>query len=297
MIRGNPLLKLTQIMCQTVQKHVLIMKARTSTLETKQIMTGTPVGCRDSRHAQGHEQTMPNQVNMDCRIPGLPHSVVKQAQNSRVRELVKNIENHPHRHALQQDLQQNKACNPFSAKSKQMIQDVGNVLFELFNTEHQWENLLTSTKRCPHQTVYNEKLEDNSGPCLVGSTNNGTIIKFSFHLVASRMQAKVCDRTEQPVVHRALAKTSDEWFSRIHSNMLQANRSQLTVVCCNRRRVQKQHLKQHVFAVWISTKNHVQVKIEQIFTVTKKKIDDIQHPVKHNNMLKLSFSSSLFVVS
>ena len=83
-----------------------------------------------------HEQTMLNEVNMDFRIPGLPHSVVKQAESSRVRELVKKIENHPDRHALQQDLQQNKAYNPFSAKSKQMIQDVGNVeLFELFETD------------------------------------------------------------------------------------------------------------------------------------------------------------------
>ena len=89
---------------------------------------------------------MLNQVNMDFRIPGLPHSVVKQAQNSRVRELVKKIENHPHRHALQLDLQQNKACNPFSAKSKQMIQDVGNVeLFELFLRRTLRRHLLNET--------------------------------------------------------------------------------------------------------------------------------------------------------
>ena len=73
---------------------------------------------------------------MDFRIPGLPHSVVKQAENSRVRELVKQIENHPDRHALQQDLQQNKAYNPFSPESKRMIQDVGNVeLLELLETD------------------------------------------------------------------------------------------------------------------------------------------------------------------
>ena len=79
---------------------------------------------------------MLNEVNMDFRIPGLPHSVGKHAESSRVRELFKKIENHPDRHALQQDLQQNKAYNPFSAKSKQMIQDVGNVeLFELFETD------------------------------------------------------------------------------------------------------------------------------------------------------------------
>ena len=61
---------------------------------------------------------------------------MKQAENSRVRELVKKIENHPHRHALQRDLQQDEACNPFSTTSKKMIQDMGNVeLFKLFETD------------------------------------------------------------------------------------------------------------------------------------------------------------------
>ena len=54
---------------------------------------------------------MLNEVDIDFRILGLPHSVVKQAENSRIRELVKKIENHPHRHALQQDLRQNKTYN------------------------------------------------------------------------------------------------------------------------------------------------------------------------------------------
>ena len=73
---------------------------------------------------------------MDFQILGLPHSVVQQAQNSRVRELVKKIETHPDRHALQLDLQQDEAYNPFSATAKKMIKDVGNVeLFELFDTD------------------------------------------------------------------------------------------------------------------------------------------------------------------
>ena len=104
--------------------------------ETNHDRTGTPVDCPDASHEQGHEQPMLNEVNMDFRIPGLPHSFVKQAENSRVRELVTKIENHPHRHALQRDLQQNKACNPFSATTKKIIQDVGNVeLFELLETD------------------------------------------------------------------------------------------------------------------------------------------------------------------
>ena len=76
-----------------------------------------------------------NEVDIDFRISGLPHSVVKQAENSCVRELVKKIENHPHREALQADLQRNNAYNPFSEKSKKMVKDMGNVeLSELFET-------------------------------------------------------------------------------------------------------------------------------------------------------------------
>ena len=79
---------------------------------------------------------MLNEANMDFRIPGLPHSVVKHAQSTSVRELNQKIENHPDRHALQQDLRQNQAYNPLSPESKKMIQEVGNIeLFELLETD------------------------------------------------------------------------------------------------------------------------------------------------------------------
>ena len=63
--------------------------------KTNHDRTGTPVVCRDASHAQGHEQSRLNEVDIDFRIPGLPHSVLKQAENSRVRELVKKIEKPP----------------------------------------------------------------------------------------------------------------------------------------------------------------------------------------------------------
>ena len=60
---------------------------------------------------------------------------MKQAENFRVRELVKKIESHLYRQALQADLQQSNAYNPFGEKSKKMIRDMGNVeLFELCET-------------------------------------------------------------------------------------------------------------------------------------------------------------------
>ena len=58
-------------------------------------------------------------------MSGLPHAVVKQAENFRVRELVKKTESHPHRHAFQADLQQNNVYNPFSDDLKAIIREMG----------------------------------------------------------------------------------------------------------------------------------------------------------------------------
>ena len=81
--------------------------------------------------------TQLEEVDIDFRVSGLPHAVVKQAENSRVRELVKKIESHPHRQDLQADLQQSDAYNPLSKKSKKMIHDMGNVeLFGFCETIH-----------------------------------------------------------------------------------------------------------------------------------------------------------------
>ena len=74
--------------------------------------------------------------DMDFKIPGLPHSIVKHAQSASVRELIQKIENHPNRHALQRDLRQSQSFNPFSPESKQMIHEVGNIeLCELLETD------------------------------------------------------------------------------------------------------------------------------------------------------------------
>ena len=76
------------------------------------------------------------EADMDFKIPGLPHSIVKHAQSASVRELIQKIENLPNRHVLQQDLRQNQSFNPFTPESKKMIREVGNSeLCELLETE------------------------------------------------------------------------------------------------------------------------------------------------------------------
>ena len=61
---------------------------------------------------------MLNEVNLEFRIPGLPHSVLKHAQSTSVRELIQKIENHTDRHALQQDVRQNQVYDPLVQNSR-----------------------------------------------------------------------------------------------------------------------------------------------------------------------------------
>ena len=64
-------------------------------VDADQISTGRPV----SGQSIGLF-TQLEEIDIDFRVSGLPHAVVKQAENFRVRELVKKIESHPHREAL-----------------------------------------------------------------------------------------------------------------------------------------------------------------------------------------------------
>ena len=95
--------------------------------DADRVRTVRPVGSEQSIDLF----TQREEIDIDFRVSGLPHAVVKQAEIFRVRELVKKIESHPHRRALQAVLKQNNAFNPFSKESKVMIRDMGNVeLFE-----------------------------------------------------------------------------------------------------------------------------------------------------------------------
>ena len=106
---------------QEIEKDVLFG------CESTNSRTGRPVG--------GQESTQVVELDIDFRVSGLSHAVVKEAEHFRVQELVKKIESHPHREALQADLQQNNVYNPFSHNSKAMIREMGNVeLFELCET-------------------------------------------------------------------------------------------------------------------------------------------------------------------
>ena len=62
--------------------------------------------------------------------------MVKRSHSINVHNLIQQIENHPQREALQSDLQQHRAFNPFSEESKDAIKAAGNTeLCEIVNVE------------------------------------------------------------------------------------------------------------------------------------------------------------------
>ena len=62
--------------------------------------------------------------------------MVKLSQSISVHDMIQKIESHPQREAIQNDLQQHRAFNPFSEKSKDAIMAAGNTeLCEIINVE------------------------------------------------------------------------------------------------------------------------------------------------------------------
>ena len=74
--------------------------------------------------------------NIDFNISGVPNAMVKRSQSISVQNLIQKIESHPQREALQDDLEQHRALNPFSKESKDAIMAAGNTeLCEIINVE------------------------------------------------------------------------------------------------------------------------------------------------------------------
>ena len=168
-----------------------------------------------------------NEVDIDFRIPGLPHSVVKQAENSSVCELVKKIDNHRHRQSLQRDLQQNKAYNPFSTTSKKMIQDVRNVeLFELFEMDS-----MTECKECP--SYWSEGIVYcTCGHLLKEIAANRGVIEYTLDFLSipkdiikkgrlhGHRYGKTPEKKEYHPAHNSKKRCIKKYFKRIHDRFL-----------------------------------------------------------------------------
>ena len=83
-----------RVACQCLLNLWTKTKRQTKNVDADQTRTRRPVSGQSLF-------TQVEEIDIDFRVPGLSHEVVKEAENLRVRELVKKIESHPHREALQ----------------------------------------------------------------------------------------------------------------------------------------------------------------------------------------------------
>ena len=71
--------------------------------------------------------------------------MLKRSHGINVHNLIQQIENHPQRKALQSDLQQHRAFNPFSEESKDAIKAAGNTeLCEIVDVEAEMQQIMQS---------------------------------------------------------------------------------------------------------------------------------------------------------
>ena len=172
--------------------------------------TGKPVKCEDNRVMNVHDRTGKpveasshkvqevgslehrdttssnankfnlaiDQENIDFNISGVPNAMVKRSHGINVHNLIQQIENHPQRQALQSDLQQHQAFNPFSEESKDAIMAAGNTeLCEIVDVEpkSQCRACLTYWSAgivyctCGHLMEDDTKKRSTSRPCWISS--------------------------------------------------------------------------------------------------------------------------------
>ena len=87
---------------------------------------------------------------IDFRTEGLPQSAAQEQDHIRkqaVQKLIHQFETHPKKEALQADLKQNGAFNPFSEQSKEMI-------YTMVNTEYFEICEITPKIQCHHCMTY-----------------------------------------------------------------------------------------------------------------------------------------------
>ena len=105
-----------------LSEDIRVMHAHTHTVEE----FGSPEH-RDIASSNANKfNRATDEENIDFNIPGVPNSMVKRSHGINVHNLIQQIKNHPQRHALQSDLQQHRAFNPFSKESQDAIKAAGN---------------------------------------------------------------------------------------------------------------------------------------------------------------------------
>ena len=130
----------TEKLVKCEDNRVMQVHDRTEKLVESRTYTVQEVGSlehRDTASSNANKFSLAiDEENIDFNSSGVPNAMVKRSHGINVHNLIQKIENHPQRHALQNDLQQHHAFNPFSEESKDAIMAAGNTeLCEIVDVE------------------------------------------------------------------------------------------------------------------------------------------------------------------
>ena len=118
------------------EKRVMNVHDRTGKLVEASSHKVQEVGSLEHRDDVNKFNLASDDENIDFNISGVPNAMVKRPHGINVHNLIQQIENHPQREALQSDLQQHRAFNPFCKQSEDAIMAAGNTeLCEIVDVE------------------------------------------------------------------------------------------------------------------------------------------------------------------
>ena len=143
---------------------------------------------------------------------------MKRSHGVNVHNLIQKIENHPQRQALQSDLQQHRAFNPFSKESQDVIKAAGNTeLCEILDVEqkhdakHAWRigTLASSTARAGTSYEMIRQKRSTSSPFLISSLSRTFTSGRADHVVTGTEREKVIENTTLQINSKRSAGNED----------------------------------------------------------------------------------------
>ena len=155
--------------------------------------------------------------NIDFNISGVPNAMVKRSHGINVHNLIQKMENHPQRQALQSDLQQHRAFNPFSKESKDAITAAGNTeLCEIVDVEPKslCRACLTYWDVGIVYCTCGQKTRSTSRPCWISSPSRTSASERAGHTVTGTGRKKVArNSTRQNNFKRGVERNNTKTFT------------------------------------------------------------------------------------
>ena len=182
-----------------------------SSASTHTVEEFVPAEHRDAASSNANKFNLAtDEENIDFNIPGVPNSMVKRSHGINVHNLIQKIENHPQRQALQSDLQQHRAFNPFSRESQDAIKAAGNTeLCEIVDVEPKaqcracltyWDvGIVYCT--CGHflRETTHQQTRSTSSPCWTSSLSRTFTSGKAGHTVTGTGRKKVAKNTTRQI--------------------------------------------------------------------------------------------------